>query len=150
MSLSVSFRGSDKLDSLAHRLEAAGRRDLEEELDAELRKPARRLRSAVYAAVPPHMPVGYEVPLATSLRFNENIRTGGSGGRVQVTLSSRRDIRALEDGRLRHPVFGNQDVWVVQRIRPGFWSEPTERVMGEVQDGMVAALDRVAAKIAGG
>lgn len=150
MSLSVSFRGSQKLDALAHRLEAAGRSDLEEELDAELRKPARRLRSAVYASVPPHMPVGYETPLATSLRFRDDVRTGGSGGRVRVAMSSRRDIAALEEGRLRHPVYGNQNVWVVQRIRPGFWSEPTERVMGEVQDGMIAALDRVAAKIAGG
>jgi hypothetical protein len=149
--LAVSLAGSEQLEDVAGRLRAAGRKDLQDELDSELRKPPRRLQSAVAANVAPTMPKGYEVPLGTSLKWKTRIRTRGpSGAGVRVTVSSRRHLRALDEGRLRHPVFGRMDSpWVVQRIRSGFFSDPAEREIRRVQDETVAAIDRVAAKIGG-
>jgi hypothetical protein len=149
--LSVSLAGSDQLGELAGRLREAGRRDLRRELDRELRKQPRRLENAVRAAIPPHIPVGYERAVGTSLRFRTTVRTRGSAGAgVRVTVASGRQIRDLDRGRLRHPVFGRQESpWVTQRIKPGFFTNPAQRVIREVQDGMLQVIQRIAAKIGG-
>lgn len=163
--LSIGVHGAAQFDALAQRLRAAGRGDLERELKRELRKPPGLLEAAVKAEVPPRMPAGYEVPLASSLRFRTSFPSGATVG-VKVTMHGRgggggdRDVRALDRGVLRHPVFGRRrrttrgrifnNPWVVQRVRAGFFTDPARRVLRQVQDGMLEALDRVAAKIARG
>lgn len=160
MALSVSLQGADKLDALAGRLRRAGRTDLLAELKREMRKPPKRLEVAVRAEVGPRMPAGYERPLGSSLRFRTSFRQGATVG-VSVTMDGRgRAVRALDAGILKHPVFGRRrrtsrgrvfnNPWVVQRVRPGFFTQPARQVLRQVQDDMVEALDRFAAKIAGG
>lgn len=160
--LSVSIAGAQKLDALATQLRNAGRRDLERELRVELRKPPKQLERAVKAAVPPFMPRGYEAPLARSLRFMVRVTRGAVMG-VRVTMHGRgggggdRDVRRLNQGELRHPVFGRRrrttrgrifnNPWVVQRIPPGFFTKPAAQVLRQVQDDTVRVIDRVLAKI---
>lgn len=158
--LSVSLQGADKLDALGERLRRAGRTDLLAELKREMRKPPKRLEAAVRAEVAPRMPAGYERPLGSSLRFRTSFPRGATVG-VSVTMDGRgRAVRALDAGILKHPVFGRRrrttrgrvfnNPWVTQRIQPGFFTQPARRVLRQVQDDTVAAIDRVAAKIAKG
>lgn len=161
-SMSVSMAGAQKLDALATRMRDAGRKDLEKELRAELRKPPKRLERAVKIAVPNHMPLRYAAVLARSLRFSTRVVRGAVLG-VRVTMHGRgggggdRDVRRLNEGELRHPVFGRrrrttrgrtfENPWVSQRILPGFFTRPAERVLRQVQDDTVRVIDRVLAKI---
>lgn len=162
--LSVQVAGADRLDAIAGRLREVGNGGLQQELRRELRKPPKLLERAVKAEVP-RMPAGYERSLEASLRFRTSLLSGAATG-VRVTMHGRgggggdRDVRALDRGVLRHPVYGRRrrttrgrvfnNPWVVQAVRPGFWSDPARRVMRQVQDGMVEAIDRVAAKLARG
>lgn len=160
--LSVSMRGADKLDTLARKLRAAGRKDLDRELNRELRKPLPRLRKAVQAGIPAHMPRGYEDTLSRSLRFRLSRRRGAVIS-VKVTMHGRggggkdRDVRRLDRGILRHPVFGRRrrttrgrifnNPWVQQRVPPGFFTIPAERELDNVRRDMVAAIDRLLSKV---
>lgn len=160
--LSVSMRGADKLDTLSRKLRAAGRKDLERELNRELRKPLPRLKKAVQAGIPAHMPRGYEETLSRSLRFRLS-RRRGAVIRLSVTMHGRggggkdRDVRRLDRGELRHPVFGRRrrttrgkifnNPWVRQPIPPGFWTIPAERELQHFQRDAVAAVDRVLSKL---
>lgn len=162
--LSVRIAGADRLNVLASRLREAGRQDLERELRRELREPPKRLERAAKAEIPPRMPRGYEDPLSRSLRFRTAIRRGAVFG-VRVTMHGRgggggdRDVRRLNLGELRHPVFGRRrrttrgkifnNAWVAQRVPRGFFTDPAARVLRQVQDDTVRVIDRVLAKIGG-
>src|SRR5688500_4654013 len=89
--------------------------------------------------VPQFMPGGYAPVLAASLQ----VKTSASvtSGRVSVRVSAPtggkfgREVRRLEAGSLRHPLFGNRgtyisrtgeerSAWFSQRVRRGFASVP--------------------------
>lgn len=103
----------------------------------------RAYRPALVAAAPQFMPSGYAPVLAPDLRVKTTVRFAGLRPGVAVTVSAPtggskggRDIRALEDGRLRHPDI--RDVsrrsrkprsewrWHGQKVKPR-WAELTMR-----------------------
>jgi hypothetical protein len=47
----------------------------------------------------------------------------------------------------RHKVFGNPDVWVVQRGKPGWFDDTMHKFTAETRKGAAAALDKVAKRI---
>lgn len=161
---SVRMHGADQLDALARRLRAAGRTDLERELRRELRKPPKQLERAVKQGLPAFLPDRYARALSPSLRFRTTIGRGAVV-RVTVTMHGRgrgadRAVVAVNRGVLRHPVYGRRrrttrgrvftNPWAEQKVHPGFWSDPVAVVGRQVQADTVAAIDRVAAKIAKG
>jgi hypothetical protein len=59
------------------------------------------------------------------------------------------DLRALDAGRLRHPVHG---VWrrntPTQRVRAGWWSKPIERAKPAISRAMTGAAGDFARELA--
>ncbi len=53
------------------------------------------------------------------------------------------DLKKVDEGRLRHPVFGNRSVWVTQSIRSGFWSNPVEKAKVEIAAAVIEAMNEV-------
>jgi hypothetical protein len=53
------------------------------------------------------------------------------------------DTARTDRGTLRHPVFGNREVWVNQPVKLGWWSRPVE----ESRDDIVKATDDAVGKI---
>jgi hypothetical protein len=53
------------------------------------------------------------------------------------------DTARTDRGALRHPVFGNGEVWVNQPITPGWWTKPVE----EHKDDIVREVDAAVGKI---
>lgn len=61
-----------------------------------------------------------------------------------ITLRLSEGLAAIDDGHLRHPVFGNPDVMVDQPIRPGYFSRTLEDMRPDMQtriDRMVKELE---------
>jgi len=93
-----------------------------------------RSRSDEYA------PRGYEQTVRRTLVTRRSRRVTAGVARVTIRFSARgdrgndRQVRDLEAGQLRHPVYGRfrrlrsgrrmANPWVVQRVRPRFVSEP--------------------------
>lgn len=72
-------------------------------------------------------------------------RTAGVALRMRKTGH---DLKAINAGIVRHPVYGNTKVWAVTHVTPGFFDKPLEAMKPEVTAACVAAM-REAALMAG-
>lgn len=158
--------GGAELGRLGHRLRTAGRKDLLRALRRGAEEGVKPLSAAILEGIPAHMPAGYEVTLADAMHFTTSVRTTGRSAAVEhVSIGRgkrgrRREIRALESGRLKHPVFGRtrrvkagyliKNPWVRQTIVRGFWSTPVEQNKDHVRDEMHDAIHRIGQKITRG
>jgi len=125
------------------------------ELNAALKKRVRPalepLKKDIPATAARYMPSGYGPLLARSTKVY--IRVGGGAAfkatvRVLATgVREQRDVRALNRGSLRHPLFGNRKRWYVTRARPGFVDVPVEKARHRVVDAAEAARDDIAEHI---
>jgi hypothetical protein len=146
--LDVQIKGAEELESLAKRLKAAGDGDLRKELLAAIRKAARPLPAAVRASAMSQLPRsgGLAARVAGGRLMT---RTRLSGGSVGVKFESRGiyNLRNINSGKIRHPVFGRPDSWVAQEVDAGWFSEPVDDAVPEVRDEIQRAMRDVADKI---
>lgn len=101
---------------------------LRKELRQQLKEAASPMESAVLAHVAQYLPSGYAPVMAAGLKVRPSQSLRGSGAGLKLSAYSkgvtrRRHIRVIDRGTLRHPVYGNREAWVSQRVKPGFWSE---------------------------
>lgn len=132
-------------------LEKAGRRELRATLRKIITtetKPARReLRDVTRAALPKKGGLSKWAGKMPALTIHE------SGPSVGATIKLGRkghDFKALDRGRVRHPLFGNRDHWYMEGIDSGWWEEAAKRLQPQVQqavaDGLRKYMDDVARK----
>ncbi len=57
------------------------------------------------------------------------------------------DLRSLDAGRLRHPLYGNRRHWYTQRVRAGFWTKTMRKEAKTVRKAMLAVADEVAREL---
>ncbi|MEV0085261.1 hypothetical protein [Saccharopolyspora sp. NPDC050642] len=97
---------------------------------------------------------GLRASIARAVRVQMSV--GGRSASVRIRTQTRhlpKDQRKLpshlNDGRWRHPVFGNRDRWVTQTARPAGWFESAMRRHGpKVRQGAVKAVNDIISKIA--
>lgn len=113
------------------------------------------LREGVKQAIPdirqsaldmlPGGSAGYDQSVADS-KFAARTRLSGKVASVKIVGAGKAQIKDTNDrGRLRHPVFGNRNVWVNQAVDPGWFDKPTEaqtpRIHSAIEDVMKEARD---------
>jgi hypothetical protein len=119
------------------------------ELFRGLNRAAKPLGKAVQESIPDYMPNrgGYAATLQRSHSTRTQIKTGGRDPAVRLISRTKggvkRRVKALEAGKLAHPVFGNRKVWRTQSVKPGFFTEPIEAGADDVREEMVDAIGRV-------
>ncbi|SDZ55141.1 hypothetical protein SAMN05216215_10973 [Saccharopolyspora shandongensis] len=97
---------------------------------------------------------GLRATIARAVRLQ--MSTGARSASVRIRTQTRflpEDQRKLpkymDDGRWRHPVFGNRDRWVTQTARPAGWFESAMRRHGpRVRDGAAKAVNDIINKLA--
>ena len=165
--LDITVTGGDKLRAVALELRRQGTagRALGRELDRGLREAARDVETEVRRHTDDYMPRGYEQVFRRALEFRTVVRKTYEH-RVTLTATGRgrsreRDLRRMDEGELRHPVYGRwrarrgvnrgkhklANPWVAQRIRVGWFTEPAQRAAPAAAKRMEQALNRVADKI---
>ena len=87
---------------------------------------------------------------------NANFRVKAVRGRnpaVKVTAYPSKgrslDLRSLDGGRLRHPLFGNRGHWYSQAVTPGWFSDPMLRNSDVARRELLRAVDEVVRQLAG-
>lgn len=143
-------RGVDDLERLGRMLKETGDKELKKELLAGVRKEGKPAVKAVKDSIGDYVPqsggaadavrrstIGVRTTLSGK---NVGIRIRGTGRQVQ-------NLKRINAGFLRHPVFGNRDAWVDQRIKPGFFDEPLMKRKDDVTHGIKRVLDDIAARI---
>lgn len=145
--MDVQVRNAEVLERAGRALRGADRK-YRRELFRGINRATKPLKAAVKAAIPDYMPRrgGYAALLQRDHSPRTQTKPGGRDPAVRIisrTRGTRRNVRALEEGRLAHPLFGNRSVWRVTDVKPGFFSEPMEQNADEVRDEVVDAIGRV-------
>lgn len=166
MAVTVRIEGSAELKRVAAQIKAQGGKGLGREMSAGLRKASRPVQDSVrreFAAALPSRG-GYRATASKSQRFRTSVKSGARTGFVQLTTfaegtSQRREIRALNAGVLRHPVYGRSrntrtgrrpNPWAVTRIRSGFFDRGTDEARPLAEAAMRDVLDDFARRLAKG
>jgi hypothetical protein len=160
----VQVTGQKDLYRMAHNLHAAGQKGLKRELDKASRQAGNILADEVRKSTKAYIPQKFESGFDTAFETKVEVRLL-AGRRITVVFYARgksvnRDIRAMNAGRLRHPVFGRfrrlkdgsrqANPWVEQRIRPGLVDEPAERAVPRARKKIEDAIERVSQQIVKG
>lgn len=140
----IEVQGAEQLAHLSKRLKEAADKGLQRELSKALRDATAPVKGAAresaLATLPRHG--GLNVRVANS-KFSTRRRPDG----LRVSAQNAYALKQLDEGVSRHPVFGHRDRWVVERVNPGWWSKPVERLAPEARAEIIKAMDRIAAKI---
>jgi hypothetical protein len=154
MAFEVKITGGAQLRDVQNRLRAIGDTGLGKQMGKALRDAASPLRPAVKAEAVRAMPSGYGPTLSRSLRFRTAVKETRHTAGVVVRVygdgrRQRRDVPALNRGRLRHPLYGDRNWWFDQRVRSGFVDRPADRILPDAVRQMQAVIDYVADQIGG-
>lgn len=150
----VEIRGVDDIDALLRRIRThADAKALRKELYAGLNRVTKPVRADMRASIGPSLPS--RGGLAALVMAKASLTTSASTGRnAGVRIRARHkeyDLKRLNEGRLRHPVFGNRGVWVDQTagVNPGFLDDSFEKQKPEIARGIQRVLDDIARKVEG-
>lgn len=160
----VQVSGQKDLFRLAHNLHAAGQKGLKRELDKASRQAGKVIEDEVKAHTREYIPQGFEQRFDVALATKTEVRLVASR-RITIVFwamgkRQRRDIKAMNAGRLRHPVYGRfrrlkdgtlqANPWVLQTIRPGLVDVPAKRAMPRAIKKIEDAVGRVTQEIVKG
>lgn len=127
----LDITGTEQFVSLAKRLNAQGKagRGLWKELNAQMANAAQPMIAVVKRHLSDYVPDNYAGVLSTALTVRVSRSTKGASAGLKLVgaakgVKKKRHIRVINDGTLRHPVYGNPEAWVDQGVRPGFWTTP--------------------------
>lgn len=151
--------GAAEFRALAQRLKDAGEKGLRRELTKAIRDAVKPLKQEILDPehLKPYMPDNYVPTLLRDLKVTTFSRAGLDAG-VSVRVEARtprgnyRQVVKLQEGSIRHPVFGDREDWKTQYrgMRPGFFSNAVQDHGPQIRDGVVAAMHDVAQKIVKG
>jgi hypothetical protein len=149
----IRIEGSDDLQRVANALKEAGDRDLQKQVSSALRGVAKPLGERVLQRASGKMPRrgGLAERVAGMGRVGVSSSLRGRVASVQVILRNKGvDLKAMDAGFVRHPVFGNRHAWARQTVPARAFTEAFEAESAEVQKAATKAaqdvLDDVARK----
>lgn len=123
--------GTQQFVNLAKALNAQGSagRGLKKELMDAVKAAAKPMEHEVRIHVSRYLPSGFAPIMVAGLVVRPSTSTRGKSIGLKLTgtaqgVTRKRHIRVIDTGTLRHPVYGNREAWVDQKVKPGFWSEP--------------------------
>jgi len=150
-----AVRGADELGRIAKHLKTEGNTELKRELMRALQRAGKPLKAKAKEAAREGLPHtgGLNELVANSAKVSVRTRTSASNPGIRLVASLKgHDLRAMDRGKLRRPVFGHMDRWVTQDITPGWWSNgmSSHEVIAPVRREVMEALEDVARRIARG
>lgn len=146
----VDFRieGAEQLATLSRKFKASSDKALRSELSKALNRATKRSKAAIRVSAQrlPHRG-GLAARIAASKIVVRNRTTGRGDPMLQLVTSNKHNIRAIDKGIVRHPVYGNRKQWVAQRVPAGFWSNPMRLNEADTQRELAAAMDELQRKL---
>lgn len=149
MTIELAITGDvDKLVVIAHATKALGEKDLRRKLLVSMQRAASPLKAAAAASALARLPkAGGLNTRVASARFRVQTRTSPRTAGVRIVASNDLDLGAMDRGRVRHPVFGNRQAWVNQRVPSGWFTDPMRAGTPAVRASIERVLDDVATEL---
>ena len=139
------IRGVEQLAALARRLKEVGDKGLTREFSRSVTAATKPLVQELRASARATLPKSGGLAERVARSQIRTQRRASSG--VRVTARNAYSIKQMDEGRVRHPVFGNRAAWATQSVRSGWWTKPTEKVGPEVRQALMQAMEAVARKV---
>jgi hypothetical protein len=155
MPVSLSGLSGAELRYVAGKLRKAAARDLTRELRKGQRAAFRPLQKEIKAEALATLPKagGYNVTMSRAVKVTVTTGTGKKALTARIYATGKadaRDVRKVNDGILRHPLFGNRKNWHTTKVRAGFVDRPIDRLSDQVLKESADAVQRVLDSIARG
>jgi hypothetical protein len=144
----IEIKGAEQLAALSTKLKAAGDRELKRELSKGITQAMKPVPAAARASALKTLPRRGGLAQRVAKSQMRTVRRAGNrtaGIRLQAKDAYR--LGLLDRGFVRHPVFGNRDVWRGQRVNMGWWTTPTEAAAPLARSEVEKAMQTVANKI---
>jgi hypothetical protein len=143
------IRGAEQFLKLSKALKHAGRTELRKELTNGMRRAAKPLIEASRKEALARLPRrgGFAEQVAREPQ-RVAVRTGARTAGVRIVVGkSRGGARAANRGEIRHPVFGNRDVWVTQSVPKGWFDDAMKDGAPTIRRELEKAMNDVADKV---
>lgn len=157
MPIDIEIRGIESLALISRRLKQLGDgNEIPKQMSKEIRSAVPPIRVAVKKNAVGTLPSGGGLgEWVAKSRVTATIRrTGRSAGiRLKAGRNSekkRSDIRAIDKGRVRAPLFGNRRIWHLQSVKPGFFTDAvTDEGMEAFRKAVIKAIDKAVREVLG-
>ena len=141
---------NDALYELGLRLEAVGDGALQEKIYAKVEAAADEVKHKINDSARENLPKrgGLNEWIAIAPVFTRTKAGLHHDIAVFIIMTKQgHDLRSINRGRLRHPVFGDKENWVNQEIKPGYFSNPIKKNLGKIRRSVIAAADEALREI---
>ena len=141
--------GADQFLALSKALKHAGRTELRKELNTGMRRAAKPLIPKTRAEALKRLPQrgGLAKQVAKEPQ-RVQVRTGARTAGVRIVVGKKSGgARGANRGVVRHPVFGNRERWVDQKVPAGWFDEPLQDSAPAVRPELEKAIQRVADQV---
>jgi hypothetical protein len=144
----VRVEGAQQLEELAALLKRIDDRELRKEMLRGLREAGKPMVRAAEDAARAKLPqAGGLNEWVAGSKFAIRSKTSGRSAGIRVVATKRgHDLVGMNEGVVRHPVFGGPG-WSVTRIRPGWWQDAIEGHADDARERLGEVLDDISAKI---
>jgi hypothetical protein len=152
------IEGAEQLALVGRAVRSLGAdRKIVNEMTKEIRRAVPPIRSAVKQNAIAYLPKrgGLNRWVARG-RITANVRRSANNAGVTIvdgknSLKKRTDMRAINAGTTRAPLFGDRSNWYSHAVRPGFFDDAiTQEGADAFREAVIIAVDRAAGRILGG
>lgn len=156
MSAELHIVGAERLAEVAREIRRAGGPELRKEMLSGFKAAGERLKPIAREAARSRLPHGGGLAEYVARgRLTVKTRTGGAAAGVRLEMNRSKaggkvNLKGMDEGVVRHPVFGNRNNWAEEAIAPGFWSEAfanNPQIVQETQKEMRKVVERIARRI---
>lgn len=148
MGVDLAISGAERLRAVGKALKDAGGGDLRRELLARIRAANKdaidKTRENARATLPSRG--GLAARVAASQMASRTRLSGNSVG-VRVEAKNAYGIAEIDQGILRHPLFGNRGTWFRQLVTPKWFTGPMEDSAPATRDAIEQAMSDVVARL---
>jgi hypothetical protein len=145
--MELEIRGANQLAQVSKALKAQGEagKGARKELYKAIQRGTKQLKKDVQANALAELPHrgGLAATVASS-KLATKTRGGGQGVGVKIVATGKKvsDLKSMDKGKLRHPVYG-RGAWVMQSVPPGWFTKPLEEGADVVRKELLRAMDDV-------
>jgi len=166
--MEATILGAAQLRKLAAHIQAEGDKGLGREMATALRRVAKPVQAEVKGEYESGLPKrgGYANTFTRSIKWRTTLRGQARSASFRMLMfgegeHERRDVKALEAGRLRHPNFGRSrrirrgvrrgtripNPWSVTSVKGGYFERGTDQAADAVEREMIKVLDDFADRL---
>lgn len=139
--------GVESLARVSSKLKEAGDKGLQRDMRKALDRAAVPLKEGAPEGAREKLPKrGGLAEAIANAKFSLSVR-GGKNPSVRLTgkrtnkTGKQSDLNKIDQGSLRHPVFGKRKVWVLQRVTPDWFSDVPDERLEQARREMVTVFD---------